>query len=135
MIKKLLIFIGLFFLNNVAIADQKVPNWVFVGKNISEDLTYVDTNNITNKSNKIKQYWTKMNFEKPVQFSGKSYSSLRAFMEVKCDDNMVSTNFYRFYEHHDNRGYATLDNGKPNHWGMIIPGSVESIMVFKYVCK
>lgn len=135
MIKKILIVSLLFFFDKVAIADQKIPNWVFVGKNISGDLTYVDTNNINNKSNKIKQYWTKMNFEKPVQFSSKSYSSLRAFMEVKCDENMVSTNFFRFYEHHDNRGYATINNGKPNHWEMIIPGSVESVMIFKYVCK
>lgn len=135
MIKKILIVLSLFFLNNVAIADQKIPNWVFVGKNISESSIYVDINNINSKSKNIKQYWTKLNSTKPYQFDGKSYSSLRAFMEVKCDENMVSTNYLKFYQNHDNRGETTTDFGKPNVWDMIIPGSIESIMVFKYVCK
>ena len=135
MIKKILIVLGLFFLNNVAIADQKVPNWVFVGKNISGSSVYVDINNINSKSKNIKQYWTKLNSTKPYQFDGKGYSSLRAFMEVKCDENMVSTNYLKFYQNHDNRGETTPDYGKINVWDMIIPGSIESIMVFKYVCK
>ena len=135
MIKKIVIVLSFFFLNNVAIADQKVPNWVFVGKNLSESSIYIDINNITTKSKNIKQYWTKLNSTKPYQLNGKEYSSLRAFMEVKCDENMVSTNYLKFYQNHDNRGETTADFGKLNVWDMIIPGSIESIMVFKYVCK
>jgi hypothetical protein len=56
-------------------------------------------------------------------------------MAVKCNENLVSTNFAKFYQNHDNRGDATADFGKPNNWIIIVPGSVESIMVFKYVCK
>ena len=66
MIKKILIILSFFFLNNVAIADQKIPNWVFVGKNISESSVYVDINNINSKSKNIKQYWTKLNSTKPM---------------------------------------------------------------------
>jgi hypothetical protein len=135
MIKKIVIVLSFFFLNNVAIADQKVHNWVFVGKNLSESSIYIDINNITTKSKNIKQYWTKLNSTKPYQLNGKDYSSLRAFMEVKCDENMVSTNYLKFYQNHDNRGETTADFGKLNVWDMIIPGSIESIMVFKYVCK
>jgi len=135
MIKKILIVSLLFFLDKEAIADQKVPNWVFVGTTISEDLAYIDINNINNKSKNRKQFWSKMNFAKPLQFSGKNYSSVRTFKEVKCDENIVSTNFAKFYQHHDNRGDATIDFGKPNNWIMIIPGSVESIMIFNHVCK
>ena len=135
MIKKILISLCLLFLDRVAIANQKVPNWVFVGKNISDSSVYIDINNINSKSKNIKQYWTKLNSTKPIQLSGKGYSSLRAFMEVKCDDNMVSTNFLKFYQNHDNLGESTADFGKANVWDMIIPGSIESIMVFKYVCK
>lgn len=135
MIKKILISLCLLFLDKVAIANQKVPNWVFVGKNTSDSSVYIDINNINSKSKNIKQYWTKLNSTKLFQFSGKDYSSLRAFMEVKCDENMVSINYLKFYQNHDNRGESTVDFGKPNVWDMIIPGSIESIMVFKHVCK
>ena len=45
MIKKILISLCLLFLDKVAIANQKVPNWVFVGTNISESSIYIDVNN------------------------------------------------------------------------------------------
>ena len=135
MIKKILIVSLLFFLDKVAIADQKVPNWVFVGKNISESSIYIDVNNINSKSKNIKQYWTKMNLTKPWQSGGKGYLSSRAFMEVKCDENMVSMNYAKFYQNLDNSGETTANFGKPNSWEMIIPGSIESTMIFKYVCK
>ena len=135
MIKKILIVSVLFFLDKVAIAQQKIPNWVFVGETVKDDLVYIDINNINHKSKNIKEYWTKMNMKKPSQLNGKNYSSLRAFMAVKCNENLVSTNFAKFYQNHDSRGDASVDFGKPNNWIMIVPGSVESIMVFKYVCK
>ena len=135
MIKKILISLCLLFLDKVAIANQKVPNWVFVGTNIHESSIYIDVNNIISKSKNIKQYWTKINFTKPIQSYGKGHLSARSVMEVKCDENMVSTNYLKFYQNHDNRGETTTDFGKPNVWDMIIPGSIESIMVFKYVCK
>ena len=71
MIKKILISLCLLFLDRVAIANQTVPNWVFVGTNISESSIYIDVNNIISKSKNIKQYWTKINFTKqePCQVS------------------------------------------------------------------
>lgn len=135
MIKKILIVTFIFFLNKAVFADQKVPNWVFVGKNISESSVYIDINNINSKSKNIKQYWTKLNSTKPIEFSGKGYFSLRAFMEIKCDENKVSTNYLKFYQNHDNRGESSANYGTPNVWDMVIPGSIESIMIFKYVCK
>jgi len=135
---KIKIFTILFILlpfDKIAFADQKFPKWVYVGETINDDLVYIDINNINNKSKNLKQYWTKMNKKKPAQLNGKNYSSFRAFMEVKCDENLVSTNSAKFYQNHDNLGEATLDHGKPNDWKIIVPGSIESDMVFKYVCK
>jgi len=49
MIKKILIVSVLFFLDKVAIAQQKIPNWVFVGETAEDDLVYIDINNINHK--------------------------------------------------------------------------------------
>ena len=135
MIKKILIILGIIFFNTIAIAKQKTPNWIYVGQNDKGSRIYVDVNNISNKSKNIKQYWTKINMEKPTQLSITNYYSIKAFMDVKCDESTVLTNFLKFYQHHDNRGEASPNYGNPNRWDMIIPGSIESDMVFKYVCK
>jgi hypothetical protein len=136
MIKKILTVLFFFyFLNNVVIASQKIPKWVYVGQNSKDSKIYIDVNNIISKSKNTKQYWTKINMEKPSQLGGKNYYSILAFSDVKCDEQTVSKNFIKFYKDYDNRGDTTPDFGKPNHWVMIIPGSIESEMVFKYVCK
>jgi hypothetical protein len=54
MIKKILIVSVLFFLDKVAIAQQKIPNWVFVGETVEDDLVYIDINNINHKGCKYR---------------------------------------------------------------------------------
>ena len=133
MIKKILIVLSLFFLNNVAIAAQKVPNWIFAATNVSMDLFYIDLNNINIKSKNIREYWSKVNYEKPLVWQETNYYSSISFHELNCENNMSNFVYGKTYTRKELQGNS-VNIQAAETWEIVKPDSTEAAIANK-ICK
>ena len=133
MIKKILIVLSLFFLNNVAIADQKVPNWIFVATNVSLDSFYIDLNNINIKSKNIREYWSKVNYEKPLVWKETNYYSSISLHELNCENNMSNLVYGKTYTRKELQGNS-VNIQAAEAWEIVKPDSTE-VAIANKICK
>jgi hypothetical protein len=121
-----------------AFAVQKQPNWAFGAENDYTSL-YIDTNNINNKSNSIKEFWVKSNYKTKEIEAYKDVPSLKndrsslMLVEVNCEKESFIRKRLIVYTEIDLKGNSkespTAGQLKLN------PGSILSVAASNLVCK